>query len=129
MTTDHIAHFDQWYSRGEIEPLNQLSALSNDLCKTPDLTLLQAYQQALMDLDNSANLKIFSAEHQELVKIADSRGLVYKPCGAGGGDIGIAFADHTQRPSILEDFRAAATAAGFYCPTLEMAQHGVRFAQ
>jgi phosphomevalonate kinase len=128
-TTDHITRFDDWRESGDVEPLNQLSKLSQQLCTAPNLSRLAAYQQALMDLDNSADLKIFSSEHQELVKIAGSIGLVYKPCGAGGGDIGIAFADHTQRPSILEDFRAAATAAGFYCPTLEMAQHGVRFAQ
>ena len=128
-TTDHITRFDDWRKGGDVEPLNQLSELSQQLCTAPNLGRLAAYQQALMDLDNSADLKIFSSEHQELVKIARSIGLVYKPCGAGGGDIGIAFADHTQRPSILEDFRAAATAAGFYCPTLEMAQHGVRFAQ
>ena len=129
MTTDHIAHFDEWRKQADLEPLNRLSDLSNRLCDTPTMSLLAAYQGALMDLDNAADLKIFSAEHQELVKIASALGLVYKPCGAGGGDIGIAFTDLTQGTNALEDFRNAATAAGFYCPTLETDQHGVRLAQ
>ena len=128
-TTDHIAHFDEWRRQADLKPLRRLSELSNDLCNTPNLTLLGAYQRALMDLDKAAELKIFSAEHEELVKIATAFGLVYKPCGAGGGDIGIAFADLTQGTDVLEDFRMAATAAGFYCPKLETDQHGVRLAQ
>ena len=118
-TTDHIGHFDEWRKHADLSPLNRLSELSKTLCNDPSLELIKAYQGALMDLDNAAKLKIFSAEHRELVKIAADFGLVYKPCGAGGGDIGIAFAD-TKQPMVLDNFRNAATTAGFYCPTLEM---------
>ena len=128
-TTDHISHFDQWRQQADLALLNRLSELSSELCAEPNLRLIADYQRTLIDLDNAAKLKIFSAEHQELVKIAAEFGLVYKPCGAGGGDIGIAFADTQQQPTVLENFRKAATTAGFYCPTLEMAQHGVRLAQ
>ena len=128
-TTDHIGHFDEWRQHADLSPLNRLCELSNQLCNNPTLELIAAYQSALMDLDNAAKLKIFSAEHRELVKIAAGFGLVYKPCGAGGGDIGIAFADTKRQPKVLDNFRNAATTAGFYCPTLEMAQHGVRLAQ
>lgn len=128
-TTDHIGHFDEWRKHADLSPLNRLSELSKTLCNDPSFELIKAYQGALMDLDNAAKLKIFSAEHRELVKIAADFGLVYKPCGAGGGDIGIAFADTEQQPMVLDNFRNAATTAGFYCPTLEMAQHGVRLAQ
>ena len=128
-TIDHISHFDKWREQANHEPLARLSRLSEELCVNPNMELIAAYQHALMTLDNAADLKIFSAEHQELVKIAADFGLVYKPCGAGGGDIGIAFADTKQQPTVLENFRTAATTAGFLCPTLEMARHGVRFAQ
>ena len=128
-TTDHIGHFDEWRKHADLSPLNRLSELSKTLCNDPSFELIKAYQGALMDLDNAAKLKIFSADQREVDKIAADFGLVYKPCGAGGGDIGIAFADTEQQPMVLDNFRNAATAAGFYCPTLEMAQHGVRFAQ
>jgi phosphomevalonate kinase len=38
-------------------------------------------------------LGIFDAGHAELVTAAEAAGLVYKPCGAGGGDVGILLGD------------------------------------
>ena len=48
------------------------------------------YTKALRQFDRTHGLGIFGAGHGELVGIADSGDVVYKPCGAGGGDIGIA---------------------------------------
>jgi len=48
--------------------------------------------------------------------------VLYKPCGAGGGDIGMAFADD---PSALAHFRQQAAANGFTPLDLETATHGV----
>jgi phosphomevalonate kinase len=39
------------------------------------------------------DIGIFDAGHAELVVAARAAGLVYKPCGAGGGDVGIVLAD------------------------------------
>jgi len=38
------------------------------------------------------DLGIFDAGHAELAEMATARDIVYKPCGAGGGDIGVVFA-------------------------------------
>jgi len=51
------------------------------------------YTKALGEFSIDHALGIFDAGHAELVAAADAAGLVYKPCGAGGGDIGIVFAD------------------------------------
>ncbi|EIL96926.1 hypothetical protein UUA_16568, partial [Rhodanobacter thiooxydans LCS2] len=50
-------------------------------------------------------------------------GVVYKTCGAGGGDIGIALATDTAR---LQAFRQAASAAGFPVLDLHPAAAGVQ---
>ena len=53
------------------------------------LDSLPAYIAALRQFSNDHELGIFDAGHEELVQLAIDEGIVYKPCGAGGGDIGI----------------------------------------
>ncbi len=54
---------------------------------------LRAYTEALRKFDVDHRLGIFDAGHAELADAAASAGLVYKPCGAGGGDLGIVIAN------------------------------------
>ena len=51
-----------------------------------------AYVDALRQLSVDHDLGIFDAGHEELAQQASDNGIVYKPCGAGGGDIGIVLA-------------------------------------
>lgn len=53
------------------------------------LRQLPAYIEALRDFSEAHDLGIFDAGHDKLVADATSAGLLYKPCGAGGGDVGI----------------------------------------
>ena len=56
------------------------------------LDSLRSYTAALRRFSVEHRLGVFDAGHQELCVIAEENGLVYKPCGAGGGDIGVLFA-------------------------------------
>ena len=71
---------------------------------------LADYTQALLRFDAAHGLGIFDAGHRALAEQAADAGIVYKPCGAGGGDIGVALA--TSRAS-LASFETAAARAGF----------------
>jgi phosphomevalonate kinase len=68
------------------------------------------YARALRRFDEVHGLGIFDAGHARLAERATEAGLVYKPCGAGGGDIGVALA--TSRAS-LASFEKTAMRAGF----------------
>lgn len=69
-----------------------------------------AWARRLAELDEAAGLGIRSGGHAELARLAETAGVVYKPSGAGGGDIGLAFAGDRER---LRSFGAAAERAGF----------------
>ena len=71
---------------------------------------LGEYTQALLRFDAAHALGIFDAGHEALAEHAASAGMVYKPCGAGGGDIGVALA--TSRAS-LASFEEMAARSGF----------------
>jgi phosphomevalonate kinase len=58
------------------------------------------YVEALMQFDVDHDLGIFDAGHRELSEAAAKRSLVYKPCGAGGGDTGVVFA--SDREAVAE---------------------------
>ncbi len=62
------------------------------------------YIAALRRFSVDHDLGIFDAGHDRLVDEAAEAGLVYKPCGAGGGDIGILLG---RSPASLDDFAAA----------------------
>src|SRR5262249_44537078 len=83
---------------------------------------LRAYSAALRALDETAGLGIYSAAHRTLVECADRSGVVYKPCGAGGGDLGAAFA--IERAA-LDEFCRSARNAGFARLPLELDEHGI----
>ncbi len=68
------------------------------------------YGDALMHFSVDHDLGIFEAGHGALSRAAIDDGVVYKPCGAGGGDIGIALATDASR---LDEFVERACAMGF----------------
>jgi phosphomevalonate kinase len=57
--------------------------------------VLEAYRlvyiDALRQFSVDHDLGIFDAGHEELTDAAMADGLIYKPAGAGGGDIGVLF--------------------------------------
>lgn len=56
------------------------------------LNVFRRYTDTLRQFSIDHDLGIFDAGHDELTDLAASLGVVYKPCGAGGGDIGIVLA-------------------------------------
>ncbi|MBT8088399.1 MAG: hypothetical protein KJO46_10195 [Gammaproteobacteria bacterium] len=62
-----------------------------------------AYIEILRQFSVDHDLGIFDAGHDQLVTDAAAAGLVYKPCGAGGGDIGILLGSST---AALDEFIA-----------------------
>lgn len=60
-----------------------------------------AYIEALQQFSVDHDLGIFDAGHERLVTDAAAAGLVYKPCGAGGGDVGILLGTNDEE---LTDF-------------------------
>lgn len=125
-TATKLDGFRAYLRRGERTALAALAQCSEQLCDRPSLPRLAAYAQALKGLDEAARLGIYSTPHLALEQLADSQGLIYKPCGAGGGDLGMAVAASARR---LAPFKAAAKAAGFAILNLRMAERGIRWRQ
>lgn len=61
-----------------------------------------AYGEALAAFGKVVRLPVFSPAHQEIHKLAKNCGAVYKPSGAGGGDMGIALATDPERLAALK---------------------------
>lgn len=74
------------------------------------LDALKEFCAVLQRFSDDRDLGVFDAGHRELHELANRRGLLYKPCGAGGGDIGIVLG---TRQGDLEDFAGRATSFGF----------------
>ena len=122
-TPEHLSDFAAWRGAGDTAQLDALCAAAEAVFSSPTLASLADYGAALRALDDAAHLHIYTQPHAILATIATDHGLVYKPCGAGGGDIGIAFGTDG---GALASFRAAAEAANFHAPQMEIAPHGVR---
>lgn len=97
---------------------DRLVALSRDVStawkagnNTHLLAEMRRYTQVLQAFSVDHELGIFEAGHQELADKAKAHPkTVYKPCGAGGGDIGIVLAESMRD---IDRFTADAVASGF----------------
>jgi phosphomevalonate kinase len=87
------------------------------------LDAVDAYCDALERLGRDARLPILSDDHLELRRLARRHGARYKPSGAGGGDLGIAWSGD---PAAAAETASAATAAGFQVLDLHLDRDGLR---
>jgi len=55
------------------------------------------------DLDERGRLGIWSSKHKDVERRAEDLGVVYKPSGAGGGDVGIGWACDPESLHLLAD--------------------------
>jgi len=124
LTTEHLQRFAEWRNRGRTAALDDLVAASAALFEPGDcMQRLQHYVRCLRELDQVAELGIYDAAHLDIHRLAADSGVVYKPCGAGVGDIGAAFS-HDARA--LDGFMTSAHARGYTPITLETAAHGIQ---
>ncbi len=89
-----FARADPHTYRSDLARLSQLSEQAVGALKTADsfLALASSYFDALVTLDAHAQAGIISDRHQQLHALAARHGGVFKSSGAGGGDVGLAFA-------------------------------------
>jgi len=67
----------------------------------------RSYNEHLRRFSVDHDLGIFDAGHEEIWRAAGDVHLSYKPCGAGGGDVGILFGtDETALDSFIEELPA-----------------------
>lgn len=85
-----------------------------------------AYVAALRQFSHDHDLGVFDAGHEELVQLAINKGIVYKPCGAGGGDIGIAL---TACEDSINEFCNQALHQGFRTLDLALDEQGILVAE
>lgn len=90
------------------------------------LLALGAYGQVLARLGNASGLDIVCAEHRTLAALAADCGVVYKSCGAGGGDLGVALGTDADR---LAAFRQAVAREGMRNLDLRIDPHGLHVQQ
>jgi phosphomevalonate kinase len=86
------------------------------------LSAIEDYGDRLRGLQDFSHIPIFSPEHKQLKELASRLGLVYKPSGAGGGDLGLALGTD---PGALAQFARQAELLGFRCPDLRLEKEGL----
>lgn len=89
---------------------------------TTALASFHDYAIALAGLGEASGADIASRGHRALGEIARECGVVYKSCGAGGGDVGVTFSVDDIR---LQEFRARALRAGFPLIGMQAAANGL----
>jgi phosphomevalonate kinase len=113
-TQARIARFSSQPASRPRDELGKASRAMASLWRAGDASAIvagaAAYTRALQRFDETHELGIFGAGHARLAAQAAAAGLVYKPCGAGGGDVGVALATHR---SSLASFEKTALREGF----------------
>ena len=129
-TTTHIGRFSEWVSQGNTRELDSLGDACEALFQAnhPDQLCahLGEYVDRLRALDQAAHLGIYGEGHEHLHALAKEWEVVYKPCGAGGGDVGAATARDGET---LAAFSAAAVDAGFQRLDVTRADHGAHLSR
>jgi phosphomevalonate kinase len=126
-TGKKLGSFSAWKERGHTVALDMLALACHALFEhADDPYAWRRYVDALRHLDLAAGLGIFSTAHNVLCELADEFGLLYKPCGAGGGDVGMVIGfDHDGSATRIAMFADAARHRGFAPLDLTGTPHGL----
>jgi len=119
-TRELLARFDRYRGDNPDEyqrHLARLKARSEQACAAWSdgsvgdcLTTFAQYDEALRAFDHDARIGIGTAVHDDVRRLVEAQGAVYKTSGAGGGDFGLALTDAPER---LRAVRAACQKRGW----------------
>jgi len=113
-TTQKLAHLETAPSHPSRPALKDAAADTAAAWQTGDagavLTATRAWVTALAAFSDAHGLDVFAAGHAGLTALAREQGLVYKPCGAGGGDVGVVLGNEA---AAVDEFAQSAVARGF----------------
>ena len=88
----NLADFENIMKRMTKISLTGIEALKQK--NTPEfMNTIGEYYSAMKELGEKSGTPIVSKDHQEIFNLVANAGGAYKPSGAGGGDLGIAFCD------------------------------------
>jgi phosphomevalonate kinase len=130
-TTDKLARLDTSRGQGADDAMMCLVKVAEDVAATWSsgdsdsrqiMEVMRRYTDALRRFSVDLDLGIFDAGHEPLADLAADCGIVYKPCGAGGGDIGIALA---ETAAAVDAFCDQAAPCGFTALDVAVDEHGV----
>jgi phosphomevalonate kinase len=129
-TPSFLQRFDEW--RGDHPPpaLTDLCAAADGVAQAAPngaqfMRQLRAYTDRLAALDADAELGIFQGAHAKAFAAAVDD-VVYKPCGAGGGDLGVAF---SMDAVALTRFTRQLEDEGLESMPLTKDDHGIRISE
>lgn len=93
-TRQLVGKFNAWRGGGTPRPLQRLADAAQDVadCTTNAESFVDSlgdYSLALERMDRSAGIGVFGPAHRRALAVAQRCGVAYKPCGAGGGDVGL----------------------------------------
>jgi phosphomevalonate kinase len=113
-TIGKLAHWQDARKPKSCDTLGKAAEAIADCWQTADADAVmdeaRLYVDALATFDKDHELGVFAAGHSQLVAEAKKFGLVYKPCGAGGGDVGVVLGKDREA---MEGFANMASASGF----------------
>jgi len=109
-TSLYIGKFSKWFNSANTRSFEVLCDAAIMLAETlgnnsGDWPIaMSAYTRILQNFDTASQLGIYTESHTAMSTLALKHGILYKPCGAGGGDLGIALSDN---PEALGAFTSA----------------------
>jgi phosphomevalonate kinase len=86
------------------------------------IDVIHDYYKVLDDFSKLSNIPIVSEIHTKVAEIVYTNGGVYKPSGAGGGDIGLAFSDSSN---VLENIEKELSQQSIKTLPLEISTQGI----
>ena len=98
---------------------NAVADAIGDLAKF--LKRMEKLNQFVLNFDRETGLGIYGTQHLIAHNLAEEAGVLYKPCGAGGSDTGVAF---SSDPRTLDTFERNVTREGLTILNLTIENHG-----
>lgn len=126
-TAGHLKRFERWAGTKRPQALSALAEAAVEVTLAlPDaddfMRQLRVYSRCLRAMDETSGIGIYGESHRALAEAADACDAIYKPSGAGGGDVGIAIANSA---AAIEALSQRASAINVATLALGMEQHGI----
>jgi len=131
-TPELLARYRAWsadHPKQAAEAQRRLRSIAEDGCAAARgddadafLKAITDYGRGLQNLGVAIGAQIVTAEHRQIGAQAEHYGVAYKVSGAGGGDLGIAFAADLQA---LEAFKTSVASDGFQVVDFSLAERGL----